>query len=161
MESTLVIFTDGACQGNGSAKAKAGYGIHFPNGEFKDISRPFNHEPITSPRAELYAIWKALKLAFNNPAVKNVHLYTDSEYSLKALTEWAPKYWVPNGWKRKENGRLRPVKNLDLIQPLYRLYKRKRDAIKITHVRAHTKGSDPLSLANAVADRLAGEGLHG
>lgn len=159
MERTLVIFTDGACQGNGTAAARAGYGIHFPNAEFEDISRPFTHAPITSARAELYAIWKALSLAFAHPAVKNVHLYTDSEYCLKALTEWIPKYWIPNGWKRKDKGVLKPVKNLDIIQPLYRLYSRRRDAVRLSHVSAHTRRSDPLSVANAVADRLAVQGI--
>jgi len=158
MQSTLVVFTDGACHNNGKPNAKAGYGIHFPNGEFEDISKPFHHPPITSPRAELYAIWKALSLAFANPTVKHVHVFTDSEYAKNCLMEWAPM-WVANGWKRKERGKLKPVKNLDLIQPLYRLYTTKKDCIKFTHVRAHTGKDDPLSKGNAVADRLAGEGV--
>ena len=34
----------------------------FPNGEFEDISRPFTKGEKTNQRAELYAIYKAIKI---------------------------------------------------------------------------------------------------
>ncbi len=55
------VFTDGSLVRHGRL-VRCGYGIYFPNGEYKSISRNFNHEPITNNRAELYAILKTIVL---------------------------------------------------------------------------------------------------
>ena len=36
----LIVFTDGSCINNGKSSCKAGYGVYFPNKEFKDVSLP-------------------------------------------------------------------------------------------------------------------------
>jgi ribonuclease HI len=43
-----------------------------------------------------------------------VHVYTDSEYLRRGVTEWLPQ-WQRSGWKTREK---KPVKNADLWQRL-------------------------------------------
>lgn len=64
-----------------------------------------------------------------------VELFTDSVYVGKGLSEWMPN-WKRNGWKRKEQGKLKPVKNLELWQRLDELASRHK--IKYTRVAGHS-----------------------
>jgi ribonuclease HI len=155
-EKILKIFTDGACKNNGKSNALAGIGVYFPNKEYKDISKPFVHPPITNQRAELYAIYKAVK-AFRDDAdnYTEIIIYTDSNYSIKCLTEWV-KSWIKNNWNTSGN---KKVMNRDIIKPLYEMIKKYKQ-IKFIHVRSHTGKQDELSLGNSVADDLAVNGAN-
>lgn len=147
--TSIEIFTDGSCIGNGKKVTSGGYGIHFPNGEFPDVSKSFYKKPVTNQRAELFAILVALGMTVD--LYSRITIYTDSEYSIKSLTEWGSK-WEKNGWKTSKKTL---VKNIDIIKPLYRLYKKYQKRITLKHVRSHTGNDDYLSLGNAEADRLA------
>lgn len=151
---TLHVFTDGACFGNGSKDALAGYGVHFPHEEYDDISEPFSYKPCTNQRAELYAIYHALTIGLNDEAIDDVFVYSDSDYSIKCIKTWAPG-WHKANWTRKTGG---PLKNLDIIKPLYRLYSYNRDRVHFIHVRSHTGNTDDWSVGNDKADILAGKG---
>jgi len=148
-----VVFTDGACSRNGHKDAKAGYGIHFPNEEFPDVSMPFTFGKATNQRAELFAILQALKMALKID--KSVAIYTDSDYSIKSITSWASG-WKRRGWTTSSGSK---VKNLDIIEPLYNLYVANASRINFKHVRSHTGKKDPISLGNEKADKLATEGM--
>src|SRR5438128_48089 len=91
---SIMVFTDGSY-----AKNKAGYGIHFPNKEYRDISSHFIKVPITSQRAELYAIYKALVIIILilKTRSKTIKIYTDSKYSIGSLTIWKDN-WIKNNW---------------------------------------------------------------
>ena len=96
----IIVFTDGACTCNGKTQAtRGGYGIYFPNKEMQDISREFTHKPITNQRAELYAIYKTLKIT-KNLSYKSLTIYTDSEYSINCITKWLSG-WKKKNWKRR------------------------------------------------------------
>jgi len=143
----IKIFTDGAYLGN---IKKAGYGVYFPNKEYKNYSRPFLHEPITNQRAELYAIYKALLIT--KDTTKQIIIYTDSEYSIKSLTIWIKK-WIVNNWKTANN---KQVLNVDLIMKIYNLMENRNIIFK--HVRSHTNKKDWESLCNEEVDKLAKQG---
>ncbi|MCA9199129.1 MAG: ribonuclease H [Planctomycetales bacterium] len=64
-----------------------------------------------------------------------VELFTDSVYVGKGMSEWLPK-WKTNGWKRKEGGKLKPIKNEDLWRQLDQLILRHK--IKYTRVPGHS-----------------------
>jgi len=147
----IVVFTYGACKNNGKANAIGGIGVHFPNEELDDISKPFLEEPITNQRAELCAIYTALKEIRKKIGLSEVSVLikSDSDYSIKASSVW-PKSWEKNGWKTAAN---QPVKNLDIIVKIHH-YVQKYD-ITFEHVYAHTGGTDYDSVHNHVADRLA------
>jgi ribonuclease HI len=151
------VFTDGACSGNGRKDAKAGYAVWFPeHPEWSTSARVPDAEPQTNQRSELSAIFHAVSIleskgAFNEDLV----VYTDSEYSIKCLTEWMPG-WVSRGWKTTMG---KDVLHRDLIEGIAsRLSKFKH---RFHHVRAHTGGADDLSKQNDVVDRMARESVEG
>jgi ribonuclease HI len=146
---SIIIFTDGSCTNNGQYNAKGGYGIHFPNNEFKDISQEFLIQPITNQRTELYGILQAIKIVVENNKYKNIKIYTDSIYSIKCLTKWINQ-WSKDNWMTKNK---KPVKNLDIILPIQELMNKYN--ISFNHIRSHTGKKDFFSICNEKADKLA------
>ena len=124
------VYTDGSCSKNGDPNATAGYGIHFPNKELKDISKSFNYPPFSSNRAELYAIYKALKKITKNIKFDKIHIHSDSAYSINCVTKWHIK-WIKNNWHTSKK---QPVKNMDIIKPICNLMKKYPKNIIITHI---------------------------
>jgi ribonuclease HI len=56
--------------------------------------------------------------------------------------------WKAQGWRRKENGRLKPVMNADLWQRLAQLLAQHK--VSVTHVQAHRGHPE-----NEACDRMA------
>ena len=103
----VVIYTDGACQGNpgpGGWGALLRYGDHEKqlSGAEKDT---------TNNRMELTAAIKALA-SLREPCI--VEIYTDSKYLQQGVSEWLPQ-WKKQHWKKADK---KPVKNVDLWQAL-------------------------------------------
>lgn len=147
----ILAYTDGSCVGNGNRQAVGGIGIHFPNGELKDISKIFDLDYCTNQRAELYAILTAIRYVKKNLGLVNKCLLikTDSKYSIDCVTDWIHG-WMKNGWMTKNNT---PVHNKDLIELIYKYCKLYH--IRFQHVDAHTERKDPDSVGNKWADILA------
>lgn len=148
----FVIYTDGACSHNGSKFAKAGIGIHFsPNNKIKleDISSRLHIDKPTNNKAELTAIKKALELCEKKDIKEKIIVFTDSDYSIKAITVWYPN-WIKMGDTEKK-------KNIDILEKIDPLYKKMN--IKFQHIKAHTGLHDEHSIGNSNADRLAVECL--
>lgn len=97
------IFTDGACLSN---PGPGGWGVILRSGRHeKEIH---GGEPATTNnRMELTAAIRGLE-SLTRPSA--VHLYTDSQYLRRGITEWLPA-WKRNGWKTSGK---KPVKNADL-----------------------------------------------
>jgi ribonuclease HI len=146
------IFTDGACAGNGRAGAKAGFAVWFPEARHLSCAERLPAtDSQTNQRAELSAIHRAVVLlddgGFHD---EDLVIYTDSDYSIKCLTQWLTG-WVSRGWKTAEG---KDVLHQDLIKDTSsRLAKFK--SHRFVHVRAHTGGEDDLSKQNDVVDRMA------
>jgi ribonuclease HI len=113
-----LIFVDGACTNNGRPHAKAGIGVAY--GVTKDdqfsipVTDALDSFPLRSnQRAELLAAYSALLNLRDDPALGNKHhqdltqldsknsmepispiIATDSEYVVKGITEWLPKWKV-------------------------------------------------------------------
>lgn len=105
--NVVEIYTDGACKGN---PGPGGWGALLRYGKVEKQLR--GGEPMTTNnRMELCAAIRALQ-ALKRPC--QVHLYTDSEYLRRGITEWL-KNWKRNGWRTAAN---QPVKNADLWQAL-------------------------------------------
>jgi len=149
--SEIIIFTDGS---HIKPKDLCGYGIHFPNKEFNDISKPFTKKPLTNQRAELYAIYKAIKIVTKFDKNLDIKIFTDSEYSIKSLTVWI-KNWKKNNWISSTG---KPVLNLDIIQKIEKLMEEHNGKINFQHVRAHTGKNDFESIHNDITDKLAKQG---
>jgi ribonuclease HI len=146
------IFTDGACSGNGRAGAKAGFAVWFPEARHLSCAERLPvTDSQTNQRAELSAIHRAVVLlddgGFHD---EELVIYTDSDYSIKCLTQWLSG-WASRGWKTAEG---KDVLHQDLIKDTSsRLAKFK--SHRFIHVRAHTGGEDDLSKQNDVVDRMA------
>ena len=151
MTDEIIVFTDGSHM---KPKNLCGYGVHFPNGEFEDISRPFTKGEKTNQRAELYAIYKAIKIITKSDKKLDIKIYTDSEYSIKSLTIWI-KNWKKNHWIGSTG---KPVMNQDIIQNIDKLMTEHLGKIKFQHVRAHTNKNDYESTHNDITDKLAKSG---
>lgn len=151
LKKNIIVFTDGACTKNGKTNAKAGIGIYFPNNELPNISEKMNDTLLTNQRAELTAIYRALKIITEKLDFDKITIYTDSMYSIKSLTVWI-KTWEKNDWKTSNK---KPVQNLDIIKPIHLILTKYNNKINFIHVRSHTNKNDFNSLGNAKADELA------
>ena len=106
-QSTVEIYTDGACRGN---PGPGGWGLVLRyGGPEKTLYGGESHT--TNNRMELMAAIQGLE-ALSRPS--RVRVTTDSQYVQKGLTEWLPR-WQRRGWLTAGK---QPVKNMDLWQRL-------------------------------------------
>ena len=140
-QSTVEIWTDGACKGNPGA---GGWGVLLKR-HHQEKTLCGGEPNTTNNRMELRAVIEALG-ALKRPC--QVILHTDSQYVQKGITEWLPN-WKARGWRTAAK---KPVKNADLWHEL--------DEVAAGHqidwrwVRGHD--GDP---GNERADALANEGV--
>lgn len=142
----IEIYTDGS-----KTPTSCRYAVYCPDKELEDISQDFKLKPLTSNRAELYAIYVALNEITKLYTFNKLIIYSDSNYSIKSLTIWI-KNWIKDDWIGSNK---KPVKNKDLILDIYNLMQQYKRKIKLIHVKAHTGGTDPQSINNDIVDKLA------
>ncbi|KAB9006557.1 hypothetical protein FH972_026911 [Carpinus fangiana] len=94
---TLFIYTDGSSLDS--------------NKRDRNLSEALPGPRQTNQRAELTAIKRALDLA---PLDRDVEIYSDSNYSIKCVTEWF-RTWRRNGWL---NAAKKAVENRDIIEDI-------------------------------------------
>lgn len=135
------IFTDGSCKDSVGGWSCV---LVENNNIVNQIYGKVNEYPTTNNRAELYAILMAVT-NFNKQCTK-YGIFTDSEYSLKSLSQWMEK-WKTNGWKTS-NGNT--PENLDLLCEIQKYM----DGITINKVKAHSGHQ-----WNELADQLANLGV--
>lgn len=140
----MIIYTDGACSGNGSATAVGGFGVVVLDDEENLITT--YHEQVqntTNNRMELSAIlWAMIKYGKERPAPI---VYSDSAYCVNTLTSWMYG-WAKRGWIKSDN---KEPENLDLIQAFYKLVEQGY-AIDLRKCRGHSGDR-----WNEQADKLA------
>jgi ribonuclease HI len=142
MTSDLIYYTDGSASPN---PGPGGYAVILGKNPVALGSEPNGDKITTNIRMEGFAIMNALKLSEGEVCT----IYTDSEFWINVITKWAPG-WEAKGWK-KSGG---PIKNLDIVQEVYPLYKRSNATL--TWVRAHM-GDE----GNELADHWANEAREG
>lgn len=105
MKRKIHIYTDGSCN---VSRRVGGWAIVS-----EEWTAQGNKQDTTNNEMELYAILKAVHYS-EYYGYDEVHIYTDSQYAYKTLTEWAYN-WETNGWTKK-GGRIR---NLELIKAIF------------------------------------------
>ncbi|KAG5875048.1 hypothetical protein JTB14_026180 [Gonioctena quinquepunctata] len=142
----VVVYTDGACENNGKANAKAGIGVWFGDNHPLNISKPVEGKA-TNNTAEIQACIQALSL-LKDQGITKVKIFTDSQFTIDCMTKWI-KRWRKNNWKTSSGG---PVKNKEDLQKLDETIK-SFSGVQWFHVAGHNgiKG-------NEEADKLAREG---
>lgn len=137
-DSSKKVWVDGSFR-----DGKAGYAVVTEEG----VVYYGSVTPATNNRGELTAILRAVEIYQERPLT----IYSDSNYSIRCLTEWMPKWKArygndPNRWRNSEGN---PVSNVDLlikIEPLI-------EDVSFVHVRAHQGNT-----FNEIADRWANLG---
>jgi ribonuclease HI len=110
----VIIYTDGGADPNPGTGGWAAVLIDPASGQAWEIS---GGEPLaTNNRMELTAAIRALE-ALKRPC--RVHLFTDSLYLRKGITEWLPG-WIVRGWRRKAG----ELQNEDLWRRLAEMIER-------------------------------------
>lgn len=106
-ESTVDIFTDGACSGN---PGPGGWGALL---RWRDHEKELfgGEASTTNNRMELTAAIAALESLKRGARVR---LHTDSLYLKDGITRWITR-WRANGWRTADK---KPVKNIELWQRL-------------------------------------------
>lgn len=153
----LTIYCDGSCISNGKPGARAGVGVYILQNS-DGSSRPYHSysaalepdEVQTNQRAELRALHYAFAYIDEHGSTP-AEIYTDSAYAIHCITLWGPG-WKAAGWKKADK---KPILHLDLIQPMLEMWDSIQSHARLHHVRGHSGGTDPISMGNAEADRLA------
>ena len=138
------IYCDGACDPN---PGNAGSGIVvYRAGKLAELWYGLYNPRGTNNTAELNALYHALRMAEAEIKTGNtVEVCSDSGYAINCIRTWAAS-WEKKGWK-KPGGEIR---NLEIIQDCYAIYRRIKNNLTLTHVAAHV-GTE----GNELADRMA------
>ena len=73
-------------------------------------------------------------------------IYTDSQYSINAITQWAFS-WEKNNWNKSDGN---VIENIELIRKCFFLYKEIKHLVKIEKVKGHIG-----EIGNELSDRMA------
>ncbi len=152
-KAEVILYTDGACSGNPGPGGWAYILHHGPTG--KRLEASGGSSLTTNNRMELRAVIHGLE-RLKRPC--DVHVVSDSKYTLQGMTEWMPA-WRRQGWKRREGKRHRPVKNADLWRRLAELMDQHRVTCRHVYGHAgHAENERCDELAVAAAQAAVAEG---
>ncbi|TFK78095.1 ribonuclease H-like protein, partial [Polyporus arcularius HHB13444] len=148
-----VVYSDGACKGNGKVGSVAGIGVWWGTNDSRYALVTLVPPPSTqrcnrnlaercpggqtNNRAELIAIVRVLETTPHTK--KPLLIKTDSKYSISCFREWMPK-WLRNNFKSSTG---EPVKNAPLIRYLSALLdQRAREGQKYVKGHAGIEGNE-------------------
>lgn len=141
-----IVYTDGSCHNNGRKDAKAGLGVYFGEGDWRNCSERIEGKQ-SNNTAEVKAILKAADILKREIlAGYPVQIYSDSRYAMRCCGEYGEKM-ERVGWNK-------PIPNLELVQKAYHTFK-KHPNVTFHYVAAHTGKEDEHSRGNDEADKLA------
>lgn len=144
MDLEVKIFTDGGCDPN-PGQAGSGMAV-YRNNQIAELWYGLYNPMGTNNTAELNALHQALMMAKTETEKgRSVVIICDSKYSIQCVTQWAIG-WEKKGWK-KSGGE---IKNLELIQAMFKLHQTLKDKIQVLHVNGHV-GVE----GNELADRMS------
>jgi len=143
LRSPIVLVTDGACSGNGTASARGGWAAIMIDASGREEVLTGGESPSTNNRMELTAALEGLAAA---PPGADIELVTDSTYLANAISQGWLDGWQRRGWRTAAK---QPVANRELWERMIRELAR-HTRVRTTLVRGHA-GHD----ANERADRLA------
>jgi ribonuclease HI len=148
----IMIYTDGACSGNGRGDARGGWAaiLVHPLTE-RELSGTESNA--TNQRMELRAAIEALK-ALTAPC--QVTLYSDSAYMVSCFRDRWYDAWRQNGWRNKKK---QPIANRELWEELLELVEAHGHVVDFKKVVGHAdklrRTSDSHESYNQRCDALA------
>ena len=157
-KGALVIYTDGACPGNGKrrngvAVAKSGCGVFGGEWLQESFVNPSGHLPQgkTNNFAEAHAIERALQCVCQSDETR-VEIRTDSMYCIDSITKWS------SGWIKRAQGGVwhnssnKPIVHQAVFEQILKMMK----TIKVDYT--HVRGHSGIDRGNDMADQLAVKG---
>ncbi|KXN90094.1 Ribonuclease H [Leucoagaricus sp. SymC.cos] len=129
-----VVYSDGACKGNGQAGSIAGVGVFWGPNDPRNIAERCPGDQ-TNNRAELIAITRVLETVPMNK--QKLLIKTDSQYSINCFDQWLPK-WQQNNFKTMHGT---PVKNVAIIRYLSTLLEergKRGQQVRLQYVKGHS-----------------------
>ncbi|KIK70443.1 hypothetical protein GYMLUDRAFT_273634 [Collybiopsis luxurians FD-317 M1] len=145
----LVVYSDGACKGNGKGSSIAGIGVWWGHNDPRNLAERCPGDQ-TNNRAELYAICRVLE---TTPFRRSpLTIKTDSKYCIKCFNDWLQN-WMQNDWHKRDGS---PIKNVGLIRYIVTLLaarSRIGQKVSLQHVKGHSNDE-----GNDGADDLANVG---
>lgn len=108
-----ILWTDGSAEPN---PGPGGFAVIEQLDEYGHKGEPVvlgSEQNSTNIRMEGSAMIAAIEYA----GEEGCEIHSDSQFWINVLTKWAPS-WELHGWKKTAG----PIKNLDLVQKLYKLY---------------------------------------
>jgi ribonuclease HI len=148
----IVIYTDGACSGNGRGDARGGWAAILVHAS-KERELSGVESDATNQRMELRAAIEGLK-ALTAPC--HVTLYSDSAYVVNCFRDRWYEAWRQNDWRNKKK---QPIANRELWEELLELVEACGHIVDFRKVVGHAdklgRSSDSHESYNQRCDALA------
>lgn len=139
----LKLWTDGSANPN---PGPGGYAVILEHDDGTGEPVALGREAkSTNIRMEGLAMIAAIKYAGD----RGCEIHSDSEFWINVITKWMDT-WQANNWKKKTG----PIKNLEIVQELYRLYHQ--FPVKLVWVQGHVG-----TKLNEMADEWANKARQG
>ncbi len=141
--NSITLFTDGGCKANGKSNAKSTYAYAGFDTTTKELLFHYgtssSGEKQSNNVGELSAILYGIRYALRC-GCQHIKIITDSQYSIKCITEWGPNWRIKN---------LRDKANTDLIYPIIDMLNNTSVKWEFLHVRGHKKAPSEDSSSEA------------
>jgi ribonuclease HI len=124
-KNTLYVFCEGTSINIGTNNARSGCGVYAiykdSSNKSQELRKRYilsNDEQASNQRAELSAFYAALgqidKLRKEQAHLVTCKIYISSKYAYNCVKDWGDA-WASKKWKRSDG----PIRNVDIIRPLY------------------------------------------
>lgn len=135
----IEVYTDGASSFPSTPKAVAGWSLAIPDLKGTQFIR-YGHIPRgTNNQGEIFGSYYLLHLLHKRKDLK-FKIYSDSQYTIKSVTEWRKKWRLTN---------YEGIKNTNLLVPLFDMWD-KHGGCSYQWVKGHTDNP-----GNVLADKYA------
>lgn len=141
----MIVYTDGACSGNGKATNSGGFGVVVLD---NDENLIYNYSKLSNNTTNNREELKAILYVMLNHGSKSDDIpvvYSDSAYCVNTFNQWMFN-WANNNWVKSDK---KIPENLDLIQTYYEWYQ-KGYRIDLRKIKGHAGHK-----WNEMADQLA------
>ncbi|OJT04036.1 Vegetative incompatibility protein HET-E-1 [Trametes pubescens] len=128
-----VVYSDGACKGNGKIGSIAGVGVWWGHNDARNIAERCPGGQ-TNNRAELIAIVRVLE---TTPHTKRPLLIkTDSKYSISCFRHWMPK-WLKNNFRTASGEAVKNAPLIRYLSALLDLRAREGQKVHLQYIKGH------------------------
>ena len=162
----LNVFCEGTSINIGTSSAKSGCAVYskYMNVDLSEVEYNkryilSNSEMASNQRAELSAFYIGLdsieKIKTTNSHHTQINLYITSKYAYNCVNDWGHA-WALQKWKRAEG----PIKNIDLIRPMYEKLQSMPYVKVCLFMRDKKKNNDKIPEGFYIARKYAIEAIH-